>query len=421
VTLRNIALNNLRRRKTKAIFVLAGLVIGVSTVVALLTLVDTMKQDINHKLEMYGANILIVPKTENLSLSYGGLSLGGVSFDMNEIRETELERIRTIKNTKNIAAVGPMVLGPVKADSRGIERGNLHSEDGEREGEASAASPLEGATRAPAIEQRVLMAGVDFQAFQMLRPWWNVKGTIPEGEAVLLGSDAARVLGARAGSSLNVNGRPFSVSGVLEATGSQDDGLIFAPLSTAQSLLHKEGRISMVEVAALCSGCPIADMVDQISQVLPGANVMGIQQVVKGRMETLGHFQKFSYGVSALVLLVGSLMVFITMMGSVRERTVEIGILSAMGFRRNHVIRIILFEAAIIAGIAGILGYLLGFAGTKALLPFFAEGHAHVAVPLDPLVAGAAFLLALALGLASSIYPAVVASRLDPNEALRAL
>ena len=50
----------------------------------LLTLVQAMKQDINHKLEMYGANILIVPKTESLSLTYGGLSLGGVSFDMRE-------------------------------------------------------------------------------------------------------------------------------------------------------------------------------------------------------------------------------------------------------------------------------------------------------------------------------------------------
>lgn len=386
MTLKDIAISNLRRRKAKAMFVLAGLVIGVSTVVALLTLVDAMKKDINHKLEMYGANILIVPKTENLSLSYGGLSLGGVSFDMNEIRESELGRIRTIKNAANVAAVGPMVLGPVKAG-----------------------------------EHKVLMAGVDFQASNMLRPWWIVKGAIPEEDAVLLGSEAARVLGAGVGSNLNVNGRPFSVSGVLESTGSQDDGLIFAPLSTAQKLLHKEGRISMVEVAALCSGCPIPDMVNQISQVLPGANVMGIQQVVKGRMETLGHFQKFSYGVSALVLLVGSLMVLITMMGSVRERTVEIGILSAMGFRRNHVIRIILFEAAIISGVAGVLGYLFGFAGTKALLPFFSEGHAHVAVPLDPLVSTAAFLLALALGLASSVYPALVASRLDPNEALRAL
>jgi putative ABC transport system permease protein len=101
MTLKNIAINNLRRRKARAIFVLAGLLIGVSTVVGLFSLVQEMKNDINHKLEMYGANILIVPKTENLSLTYGGLSLGGVSFDMKEIHQKELEKIKTIKNAPN--------------------------------------------------------------------------------------------------------------------------------------------------------------------------------------------------------------------------------------------------------------------------------------------------------------------------------
>jgi putative ABC transport system permease protein len=388
MTLRDIAVNNLRRRKMRAIFVLAGLLIGVTTVVTLLTLVNAMKNDINHKLEMYGANILIVPKTENLSLTYGGLSLGGVSFEMQEIREEELEKIRDIKNAANVAAVGPMVLGPVKVN-----------------------------------DQRVLLAGVDFQAFQMLRPWWNVKGKIPEDDEVILGAEAARVLEITTAGKLAMNGREFTVSGVLEATGSQDDGLVFAPLTVAQSLLGKDGRISMAEVAALCSGCPIEEMVRQISDVLPGANVMGIQQVVKGRMETLNHFQKFSYGVSALVLFVGSLMVLVTMMGSVRERTTEIGIFRAMGFRRAHVMRIIFYEAGIIAGVAGLLGYILGFTATRVLIPLFTESHqGHgVAVPFDPIMAGIAFVLAISIGLAASIYPALMASRLDPNEALRAL
>ena len=388
MTLRDIAVNNLRRRKMRAIFVLAGLLIGVTTVVTLLTLVNAMKNDINHKLEMYGANILIVPKTENLSLTYGGLSLGGVSFEMQEIKEEELEKIRDIKNAANVAAVGPMVLGPVKIN-----------------------------------DQRVLLAGVDFQAFQMLRPWWNVKGKIPEDDEVILGAEAARVLGITTASKFAMNGREFTVSGVLEATGSQDDGLVFAPLTVAQSLLGKDGQISMAEVAALCSGCPIEEMVRQISEILPGANVMGIQQVVKGRMETLNHFQKFSYGVSALVLFVGSLMVLVTMMGSVRERTTEIGIFRAMGFRRSHVMRIIFYEAGIIAGVAGILGYALGFTATRILIPLFTESHqGHgVAVPFDPIMAGIAFVLAISIGLAASIYPALMASRLDPNEALRAL
>lgn len=386
MTLKDIAFSNLRRRKAKALFVLAGLLIGVSTVVTLLTLVNAMKEDINHKLEMYGANILIVPKTENLSLTYGGLSLGGVSFDMKELRQEELAKVKGIKNAGNIAALGEMVLGPV----------NLG-------------------------KQRVLMAGVDFQTFQFLRPWWNLKGTTPEEKQAILGAEVARISGLGKDNTITINGRELLITGVLEPTGSQDDGLIFAPLPTVQTLLGKEGRVSMAEVAALCNACPIDQMVAQISEALPGANVMAIQQVVKGRMETLGYFQKFSYGVSGLVLFVGSLMVLITMMGSVKERTVEIGIFRAMGFRRNHIMRIIFLEAGTVSLIAGVLGYLIGIGATKVLAPHFMEGHHMVAVSFDPFIAGLALVGSVALGLASTTYPAMLASRLDPNEALRAL
>ena len=79
--LKNIAFSNLRRRKAKAGFILMGLLIGTSAVVAFVSLVDALTSDINHKLEKYGANILVIPKTENLSLTYGGLSLGGFSFE----------------------------------------------------------------------------------------------------------------------------------------------------------------------------------------------------------------------------------------------------------------------------------------------------------------------------------------------------
>jgi putative ABC transport system permease protein len=387
MTLKNIVISNLRRRKARAIFVLVGLLIGVTTVVGLISLVQAMKKDINHKLEMYGANILIVPKTEKLSLTYGGMSLGGFSFDIQEIRQDEVARIKTIKNAANVAAVGPMVLGPITV------RGH-----------------------------RILMAGVDFTAAQILRPWWSVKGKFPaRKDGAIIGSDAARVIGLKPGDKIIVGGRALPVTGVLEATGSQDDGLIFAPLPVAQGILGKEGKISMVEVAALCSGCPIPEMVKQISAVLPSGSVMAIQQVVKGRMETIGHFQKFSYGVSALVLLVGCLMVLVTMMGSVRERTVEIGIFRAMGYRKSHVLRIILLEAAMVAAVAGIVGYFAGVGATRLLLPLFTEGQGHGAVSLDPVMAAAAFLASIMLGIVASLYPALTAARLDPNEALRAL
>jgi putative ABC transport system permease protein len=381
----DISLSNLRRRKAKASFVLVGLLIGVSAVVAFISLVDALTRDINQKLEEYGANIMIVPKTENLSLTYGGIPIGGISFEMQEIIQEDLYKIRTIKNAANVAAVGPMVLGAVKIDSH-----------------------------------NVLMAGVDFEVTQYLRPWWKVTGEIPGKKSVLIGAEVSRILGLSVGSGLEANGKRLVVSGILDSTGSQDDQIIFAHLSTAQTLLGKEGRISMAEVAALCSECPIDDMVNQISVVLPGAKVMAIKQVVKGRMETLGHFHKFAYGLSALIMFVGGLMVLVTMMGSVRERTSEFGIFRAVGFRRSHVVRMVLFEAGVISAIAGVLGYIVGLGATKISIPFFTES-VGVKVPFDPVLAGSIFLLAVILGLVSSVYPALLAGNMDPNEALRTL
>jgi putative ABC transport system permease protein len=385
MNLKVISIRNLLRRKGKAAFVLAGLVIGVSTVVGIISFVQAMTEDINHKLEKYGANILVLPRTENLALTYGGLSLGGVSFEMEEIRESELDRIKTIKNSKNVAAVGPLVLGVVTVGNR-----------------------------------NVLMAGVDFNAAGILKPWWNAQGAVPDENGVILGAEAARLLNLGIGNRVTIKGRELTVSGVLQPTGSQDDQLLFIRLATAQAMFNKHGLISMVEVAALCKDCPIEDMVAQIAEALPRAKVMAIQQVVKGRMETLHQFKKFSFGISGVILLIGSLVVLVTMMGSVRERTDEIGIFRAIGFRKHHIMKIIFIEAAIISGLAGIIGYLLGVAGTKAALMLFSGGHTgHMPFRIE--LAVGAILTALAVGLIASAYPAFMAARLDPNDALRAL
>jgi putative ABC transport system permease protein len=385
MTLQLISIRNLMRRKGKAAFILAGLVIGVATVVGIISFVEATTHDIAHKLEQYGANILIVPRTENLSLTYGGMSMGGVSFELEEIRESELVKLTSIRNARNIAAVGPMVLGVVPVDGR-----------------------------------RILMAGVDFKAAGILKPWWHVQGGLPDENGVLLGAEAARVLNLKTGDRLAVNERRLAVSGVLEPTGSQDDQLAFAVLATAQQVFHKPGRISMAEVAALCKDCPIEDMVRQISEVLPGAKVMAIQQVVKSRMEMLAQFKHFSFGISGVILFIGALVVLVTMMGSVRERTDEIGIFRAIGFRRSHIMRIVFLEAGIISGLAGVIGYLLGLGSARAALSLFGEGHS-VHVPFNPGLAAGALILALALGLIASAYPAAMAARMDPNEALRSL
>jgi putative ABC transport system permease protein len=304
---------------------------------------------------------------------------------MEEIHESQLEKISTIRNAANVAALGPVVLGVVEIG-----------------------------------EKKVLLSGVDFEATKVLKPWWKIQGSEPAGNQVILGAEAANNLGLAEGDTFTAYGRELTVTGIIAATGSQDDQIIFTPLATAQGMLGMEGRVSMAEVAALCKDCPIEEMVRQISEVVPGGKVMGIQSVVKGRMETLAHFQRLTLSVSAVVILVGSLVVLVTMMGSVRERTREIGIFRAIGYRRSHIIRIVLLEAALVSALAGILGYFGGIGTTFAALPFFTES-ADVVVHFNPLLAGGAIVMSVLLGLAASTYPALLAAKLDPNEALRAL
>jgi len=384
--LHTISINNLKRRKAKMAFLTIGLMVGIATIVTLVTLTRSMSSDIERKMDEFGANILITPQSNGLAMNYGGISLGGVTFDQREILESDLAKIKTITNHKNISAVAPKVLGEVKIGTH-----------------------------------NVLLVGVNFESELKMKQWWQVFGHEPKSEHdLLLGSDASKVLNVSPGETLTIKGETFTVAGVLDQTGSQDDALVFASLGKAQKLLGKEGKITLAEVAALCSGCPIGDMVTQIAEKLPDAKVSAIQQVVEGRLKTLDQFKRFSYAMAGVVVFIGSLIVFVTMMGSVNERTTEIGVFRAIGFRKSHIMRIILLEAALVSLLAGFLGYAVGMGGAKLALPFMAESkNAHLI--WDTTVAFGSIGLALMLGVLASLYPALHASKMDPTEALRAL
>lgn len=384
--MKDMVWKRLQRKKGKAFFVLLGLLVGVAAGVGFLSLTRALSLEIQHKMELYGANILISPATDELSLSFGGMSLGAISFDMKELQQKDLAKLSTIPNARNIAAVGPILLGAVEYG------------DG-----------------------KLILAGMEFAALGALRPWWKINGEYPAKGQVVLGAEAARIMGLKPGDPWSPLGLPWAVSGVLEPTGSQEDWMAFAPLSEVQSALGKEGKISMVEVAALCAGCPIEEMVVQISKALPGARVQAIKQVVEGRVQALKQMERVAVGLSGLVLLVGSLVVLVTMMASVRDRTSEIGVLGAIGFRTKQIAKLILMEAGALSFLAGVMGYGLGTLSARAALPFFSDGHAAGTVNLlfHPDLALGAVALSTGLGLLASLYPAWAAAKLDPAEAIR--
>lgn len=386
MTLKDIAINNLRRRKGKVFFLVLGLTIGITAVVALISITRMMNEDISRKLDEFGANILITPRSDDLTLSYGGMNLGGVTLDHQSLKDSDIPKIRQIEVRENISSVSPKLIGVAEMDGK-----------------------------------RIPLVGVLFPEELRLKKWWKIHGSAPKGEdEVLLGREVAVRLFKSAGDTLPLNGKRVRVSGILDETGSQDDYVIFSDLSTVQKIMKKPGLLSLIEVSAFCNTCPIEEIVQQVSRQLPHAKVTAIKQTLQTKMETLEHFKKFSIGISILLLLIGGLIVFTNMMASVNERKREIGIFRAIGFRKSHVMRIIFLEAFSIGVLAGVAGYAIGLAISSFVAPLL-TGMKGFAVSFDPVLGGGAVMLSGLLAVLSSAYPAIRASKMDPTEALRAL
>ena len=383
--LRDIAWASLKRRRGRFLFALAAVALGIGTVVALVSLSRAMRQEVGDELDRFGANIVITPKTRALDVAYGGMAVAGLNVDGQELRTRDADLIRTIPNKRNVSAVAPKLLGTLEIDG-----------------------------------QRALLIGVRFRDEQGVKSWWQIQGRAAQtaGE-IMLGSDAAHALRKKVGDRLTIGGGPRDVVGVIEPNGSLDDQAVLVDLDVAQEALGKPDAVTMIEVSALCTGCPIEEMVAQMAEVLPHARVAPIRQAVAARERAVLQFSRFAYVVSGIVLLVGTLVVLTTMMASVAERTQEIGILRAVGYRRTQIARIILLEALAVNLAGGIGGWLTGFAASRVLGPAMAQ--LTTPVPLDFTLGATAVLTALVLGAAGGGYPAVRAAQMDPAHALRHL
>ena len=383
--LRTIAFSNLWRRKARAAFLVAGILIGVGTVVALLSLTESMTGQAKATMQTYGANILISPDNKDVGLSYGGMTIGGLSVSDQVLRQADLDRIESIPARSALSVVAPELVGAVTAKG-----------------------------------QRVLLMGAHPTAEFLLKSWWSVDtGRAPaNGHELVAGAAAAKALQLQMGDYLTIGGRRFTVTGVLRETGAQDDQLLIADLGAVQSVLEKPGQLTLIQVAAKYGATPVDEVVRQLHAALPAANVTAMQEVVKSRLHAVDQFKGFSYAIVGVVVAIEALVVFITMMGSVNERTHEIGVFRAIGFRRVHITRLILLEAVVASLLAGVLGYVAGMSVTYAVLPLVAH---EAQVAWMPLLGLGAVALAVAIGALASLYPALHAGKMDPTEALRAL
>lgn len=382
-----IPFRNARRKWARTLLLLAVFSLGVASITALLHVSEMVGDSLEKKLTAFGANILVYPKADTVNVSYGGFSLGDMLVDVKYLDEQETAaKIRSIKNSSNVAAVAPKLVAMREID--GVPIG---------------------------------VVGVRFADELGIKGYWAVNGAYPQAkEDVLLGSSVANRLGLEQGDTVPALGPDAVVSGVLHPTGSDDDNVILADLGFVQEMTGQPGAVSFVEVAALCSGCPIEEITSQIQKALPGVAVSAVKSVVKQRMYSVNFVKQLVLAVSVVILLTACSMVGLSMLSSVSERKREIGVLRSLGYSRGNVFGIFCFEAVAIGVIAGIVGYAGGglIADKVARTLDMIEGGGAV---FDPARLALTCGLVVLLCVVSAAYPAFKASRVEPAEALISL
>ena len=269
-----------------------------------------------------------------------------------------------------------------------------------------------------------LVYGLAEDSYEMA-PLRVLEGRKFQGEeaGVMLGEVLAGNLGKKAGDSMEIQGASFRVVGVFRGGSALETGAVMMPIGQLQNLADLHGKVTAfhVRLRPAPPGLAEEEYLRQARAAIEAA-VPGLKAVPAGERAHNNQFVSFArsiaWGTSLIALLAGALGIANTMAMAVFERTREIGILRALGWRRWRVILLILLEAAALGSIGGMVGLIGGWGALRLLasLPMTANiGSASISWPH----AAKALAIAVGIGLAAGALPAWRAARLSPVEALR--
>lgn len=235
---------------------------------------------------------------------------------------------------------------------------------------------------------------------------------------VLLGRVLALNLGKQAGDTLDVSGESFQVVGIFESDSLFENGSLIMPQATLQKMMGREGQATgMVVVAKSPERASVDDLRRRIEREVRGVAATPARDYVVADTQ-LRLAKAMAWTTAVIAMVMGALGMLNTMLMSIFERTREIGILRAVGWRRGRVLALILGEALAIALAGTAIGGVLAVLGLRALM-LSPTARVFIEPTIPPAVLGLAFVMGVGLSLLGGLYPAARAAALDPTEALR--
>lgn len=381
----NLALAHVRRRPVKAILLVLGLAVGAATVATLLAVSWTMERVLGDALRSTGVTARITPERQQWAFSYAGLSVGSATYQAQDLPPGTMDRLASVPGgTLTAPKLLALAAGPDGTDT--------------------------------------LVIGIDWATEPRLRPHWSMSGAYPRTEAeIVLGWHLARLWDVQTGQEVRLFDRSYRVAGVLGETGQEEDGLAFMSLPELQRRAGRPGALTFIEIWTAVGLEAQSDWRDKLASALPGTEVTLLHGVEQARFGLLDRVRAFTPLAALVAVGAGALLVVASQFSSTRERTREVGVLRAIGYRSGHIMQVFLVEVVVLGTTAAALGYAGGVVAAKILLPLLDPATPASAVGWYPGLGAAIWAGSVALSLLAAYVPARQGARTDPAEALRFL
>lgn len=384
--------------KLRSILTMLGIIIGVAAVIALVSIGNGVRQDIQNSISSLGSNLLMVmpgaPRTPGVRASAGS---------MKSLKVSDYEAISKLDGVK---AASPMTSGSyvviyqnknwtttvsgVNSNYMDVNNWTMKS------GRFFSDKNVQNRERVAVIGQTV------------------VKNLFGDEDPV--------------GAEIRVKNIPFRIIGVLNSKGSgsmgaDQDDIVLIPYTTAMERVEGVDYLRMIYVVGEDENGidRLQSDIENLLRVRHGIkdsnlddfNIQNMNSIMETMEETTGTLTLFLGAVAAISLVVGGIGIMNIMLVSVTERTREIGVRKALGATYNVIVTQFLIEAVVISLMGGLIGIVLGIGASK-MISVSSGMSTVISIPTIVL----SFAFSMAIGLVFGIYPARKAAKLNPIDAL---
>lgn len=384
--------------KMRSILTMLGIIIGVAAVIALVSIGNGVKQDIQNSISSLGSNLLMVmpgaPRTPGVRPSAGS---------MKSLKVSDYEAISKLDGVK-------------------------------------AASPMTNGSYVVIYQNKnwtTSVSGVSYNYLDVNN--WSMKSGRFLSEKNVQNRERVAVVGKTVvknlfgdedpvGAEIRVKNIPFRIIGVLNSKGSgamgnDQDDMVIIPYTTAMERVEGVDYLRMIYVTGKDENGidRLQSDIENLLRVRHGIkdtnlddfNIQNMNSIMETMEETTGTLTLFLGAVAAISLVVGGIGIMNIMLVSVTERTREIGIRKALGATYSVIVTQFLIEAVVISLMGGIIGIILGI-GSSKLIGMASGMSTVISVPTIVM----SFAFSMAIGLIFGIYPARKAAKLNPIDAL---